>query len=95
MRKLLFVALLGCVLTFPGKVEASTSTSTMLVEDSQISQELVEKILRKVEQEYGYDYDCLCAQYKAGEVLIDKVPEGYRVEIADGGAGILILIQEI
>ena len=60
-----------------------------------ISQELVEKILRKVEQDYGFDYDCLCAQFKAGEVLIDKVPQGYRVAIDDGGAGVLLVIDDI
>lgn len=95
MRNIVIVALLGFVFTFPGKVQANQFQPTISVEESQISQSLVEQILRQVEQEYGYDFDCLCNQYKEGKVTIDKSSQGYLVTIEDGGALIDVLISDL
>ncbi len=91
MRNVIIIALLGFGFAFPGKVDASCSAVVYQVESQKISQTLVEQILRKVEQDHGYSFECLCNQYKNGKVIIDKVTEGYRVTISDGGEIILVI----
>lgn len=94
MRKIFFIALVGACITFPGKADATTVFSTsieMVVEQGEISQELVERILRYVGQELGTSYECLCSQYAKGELTIEKDLNGYLVR--DGG-GLSILIMD-
>ena len=57
MRNLFIVALLGVAFAFPGKVQATEFHSVMVLESQEMSPALVEDILRRVEQETGYDFD--------------------------------------
>ena len=61
---------------------------------TEIDQDLVERIIRYVQVNYGLDYSCICDQYKNGIMTIDKVEEGYLVRVLDGGNLIEILVDE-
>ena len=47
---------MGFVFAFPGKVQANQFQVTISVEENQVSQSLVEQILRQVEQEFGVGF---------------------------------------
>ena len=97
MRKLFLIAMIGLCFSFAGNaaffspLTVSTSTFALAGEPSP---ELVEQILRVLERDYGYNYDCLCQQKKNDELIIDKVPAGYRVTFSDGGT-LIITIEDM
>lgn len=100
MRKLSLVALMALCFAFPGKVDA-TPLNQISIEtlelNAEIDQSLVEQILRQVQEEYDYDFECLCLAYLNGEVTISKVPNGYQVLIQSNSAegGVLLVIEEL
>lgn len=63
--------------------------------NGEISQELVEKILKYVAVVYEYDFQCLCDAHENGLVEISKVATGYQIEINDGGTGVILVIEDI
>ena len=92
MRKSAILALFVAHLVLPFHL---SSTPTLQVthsfentQSSSISQELAEKILRKVSQDHGYDLGCICSGYAKGTVTIDKDPIGYTVTIREDGGSI-------
>ena len=95
MRKFSIVALMALCFTFPGKVEANLNytQSQIIFAQGEMDPALVESILRYVQVEYGYDYNCLCEMHKNGSLTIEKDPQGYLVRIVDGG-GIITTILD-
>ena len=88
MQKFILTALVatGICLSVPTKAKPLSSfhLQNELV-SAEIDSELVERIIRYVLVNYGLDYNCLCEQYKAGVMTIEKVQEGYLVRVVDGG----------
>lgn len=99
MRKFTIIALMALCFALPGTVQASSNSYHFITENistnNQISPELVEKILKYVAVEHGYDFQCLCADYGKGKIEIDKDSIGYRVTLNnDGGSTAIIQILE-
>lgn len=103
MRKLIFSALVVLCATLNQGLMATPSpivpNSTINVEmdfisnaNPDIDPALVEQIIRYIQQEYDYDYQCLCDQYAKGEMTIEKDIAGYRVSLLDGGGGVIQII---
>lgn len=96
MRNLLFIALIGLCFAFPGEVNATSLNSTSQTAFCQSpegpSAELVERIFRYMQQELGFDYECLCSQYDKGEITIEKDASGYLVR--DSGGALIATLED-
>ena len=98
MRKLFLVAVGTIMVSFSGIYATPTLPSTQIshIQSAEPSGQFVENILRILERDYSLDYNCLCQQYKNGDLTISKSPDGYRVIIEDDGGIILdILVDNI
>ncbi len=98
MRNLLLIALFALCFAFQGTAEATTPNLVLLenVEEAgEIDPALVEAILRHIQQEYDYDYECLCSQLENGYLTIKKNSSGYLVLLEDGGIILAILDEEL
>lgn len=95
MRKLFLTALLGVCFAFPGLAKATIVNDSFSFElnESQDApdQELVERILRHIQQEFGGDIECLCEQYANGEITIEKDGDRYLVK---AGGGLIWSIED-
>ncbi len=96
MRNILFIALVGLCFTFPGEVNATSLNSDSYAEICQSQEapgsDLVERIFRYMQQELGFDYECLCIQYDEGEITIEKDVSGYLVR--DSGGGLIATLED-
>lgn len=94
---MVFVALVAMCATFPGKVCAETSqTSLFTTEYAQngIDDVTLEWIIDQVVDQTGLSYSTLRNQYESGILTIEKVISGYEVTFqtsAEGGMGIIII----
>ncbi len=99
MRKLIFSALVVLCATLNQGLIATPSPialNSCVEANAEIDAALVEQILRYIQQEYDYDYDCLCDQYANGELTIEKDLAGYVVTLQDGGGALIqVLIESL
>jgi|GEM_PF-3785207 len=97
----IFIVALGVLcLALPGIASTSTTISpaTPIEYVSQeISAELLGSIFRYLQQHYDYNYECLCDQYKQGEISVEVTSQGYLVSImtTEGGMETILIIADI
>lgn len=96
MREIIITALIAICATFPGKVEAtSMSNLQMQIElNEEVDPATAERVLHVLELDYGLDYECLCEQYRNGDIIIERCREGYQVSNREGG-GFIAIIENI
>lgn len=97
MRNFIFAAIVAVFAALPGRVEA-TSISNLKLEHvesvKQVDPATAAKVIEHLEQCYGFDYQCLCEQYRTGQMQINKRHEGYDVAFQSSNGGVIISIIE-
>lgn len=93
MRIFIFSALIALSAALPLRVEATPVQSSSFTTQSIIAPaypELVERIIRYLQQNEGMDYAKLCKLWCEGRMQITKIPVGYLVT-ATSSEGIVII----
>ncbi len=109
MRKILIIALVALCATFQGEVCAENSnvstfqTSTHQVgtfafQNAEVNDIQLEWILNQVVDQTGMTYNEVRSLYDAGELIIEKVGEGYEVTFssdAEGGLSTILIASDL
>ena len=99
MRKMLFTALLALCAIFPGEVCANSAFSVnQSITVSASTDNIDPALLDRIFEAYAEANECSCnearQQYEEGDLVIEKVMDGYVARSAEGNGIILVLGDE-
>ncbi len=94
MRIFILSALVALCSALPMRTQATSLQSNLSISQHvsvPIHHDLLERIIRHLQQNEGMDYDKLCEFWCEGSMQITKIPVGYLISVPNDNGGVVII----